>query len=120
MKKQDLETRLILFASAVIDLSESFEGSFANNHLRKQLIRSTTSAALNYGEAQAGESRADFIHKMKVALKELKESFVCIKLLMNRQSLSTVNFSLIHKENNELIAIFTSSVKTASIGSRKV
>ncbi len=55
--------------------------SKAANHLAGQIVRSGTSVALNYGEAQSGESRKDFIHKMKIVLKELRETFVCLKII---------------------------------------
>jgi hypothetical protein len=64
MRKTNLENRLIDFASAIMEISETLPKSYVNNHLCKQLIRSATSSALNYGEAQAGESRKDFIHEV--------------------------------------------------------
>jgi four helix bundle protein len=66
-KKFDIEGRLIDFASAMIDISGALPKTLAGNHLRNQLLRSGTSPALHYGEAQAAESPADFIHKMKSA-----------------------------------------------------
>lgn len=62
----DLEERLIDFACESIETSESLPKTFAGNHIASQLVRSCTSPALNYGEAQAAESRNDFIHKMKI------------------------------------------------------
>jgi len=69
---------------------------------------------LNYGEAQGGESRKDFIHKMKIVLKELRETFICLKMI-SRASLSQMEDKLEKaiKENNELISIFVSSINTA-------
>ena len=113
MRKNDLEDRLIEFASAVIDLTEQLPDTYSAVHLGKQLVRSGTSAALNYAEAQAAESRADFIHKIKVALKELKESFVCLKILKKKQYLDVSNSGFALKEANELISILVTSVKTA-------
>jgi four helix bundle protein len=78
MKKSDLEERLINFAVLVIEIANKMPNTRAGNHLSGQLIRSGTSPALNYGEAQSGESRKDFIHKIKVVLKELRESFICL------------------------------------------
>lgn len=71
MKPLELEERLISFSVLILKLSDNLPSTFAATHLGKQLIRSATSSALNYGEAQAAESRADFIHKMKIVLKEL-------------------------------------------------
>jgi four helix bundle protein len=72
MNRFDLEERLINFAVLIVDISESMPKSYAGNHLSGQLLRSGTSPALNYGEAQGGESRKDFIHKIKIVLKELR------------------------------------------------
>ena len=66
MRPNQLEDRLIQFAIDVILLCKSIDKSFASEHLTKQLIRSATSSALNYGEARSGESTRDFLHKMKM------------------------------------------------------
>ena len=73
-RKFDLEERLLEFASAVIDLSEKLPTSRAGNHVAGQILRSGTSPYPNHGEAEAAESREDFIHKLKVCLKELRET----------------------------------------------
>ena len=114
MDKRDLEERLINFAVLVIEIVEAMPNTRAANHLGSQLLRSGTSPALNYGEAQSGELRKDFIHKIKVVLKELKESFVCFKII-HRTKLYTKEdkLQLALKENNELISIFVTSAKTA-------
>src|SRR3970040_2750742 len=80
-KKYDLEERLIQFALLIIDIVEMLPNTRAGNHLAGQLIRSGTSPAFNYGEAQAAESKYDFIHKVKVVLKELKETRVCLTII---------------------------------------
>lgn len=81
----------------------------------KQLIRSVTSSALNYGEAQGAESKKDFIHKMKVCLKELRESQVNLQILEKSNLVkSKEDFEPIIKESNELVAIFTASIKTTN------
>lgn len=72
MNKFDLEERLIGFSVLIIEIVNEMSNSKSGNHLSGQLVRSGTSVALNYGEAQSGESRKDFIHKMKVVLKELR------------------------------------------------
>ncbi|MBL0268050.1 MAG: four helix bundle protein [Chitinophagaceae bacterium] len=112
-RKYDLEERLINFASDAIDVSEGLPDSFAGKHIAQQLVRSSTSPALNYGEAQAAESRNDFIHKMKVCLKELRETYNCLRLIQKKSWYQEEKLSMHQKENNELIAIFVSSVKTA-------
>jgi four helix bundle protein len=114
MNKRDLEERLISYAVLIVEIVESMPNTRAANHLSGQLLRSGTSPALNYGEAQSGESRKDFIHKIKIVLKELRESFVCLKVIY-RTKLYAVEekLQLALKENNELIAIFVKSAETA-------
>ena len=114
MDKFDLEERLIKFSVTIIEITNTIPKTRAGNHLSSQLIRSGTSAALNYGEAQSGESRKDFIHKMKVVLKELRESMVCLKII-HRTKLykSEGKIQVALKENDELISIFVKSVETA-------
>jgi four helix bundle protein len=80
-KKYDLEERLIKFAARIIIFTNSLPSDFAGNHLRGQLIRSSCSPALNYGEAQGAESQKDFLHKMGICIKELKESKNCLRIL---------------------------------------
>lgn len=114
MTKQDLEDRLIAFSSSVIDITESMSQTYAGNHLSNQLLRSGTSVALNYGEAQGAESRKDFLHKIKVILKELRETMICLKLIKNKHLINT-SFMIdkVVVENNELISIFVKSIQTA-------
>ncbi len=114
MKAIDIEYRLVEYASRVIAMSEAMPKSFAAQHLATQVIRSATSPALNYGEAQGAESNADFIHKLKTCLKELRETMVCLKIIENRGWFGPDKLSDLLKENNELIAIFVASAKTAS------
>jgi four helix bundle protein len=119
MEKRDLEERLINFAVMVVQIVETMNDSRAAGHLSGQLLRSGTSPALNYGEAQSGESRKDFIHKLKVVLKELRESFVCLQIVQRtklNQSGDKVTKAI--SENNELIAIFVASVSTADRNDR--
>ena len=111
-RKFDLEDRLVEFAVSVLDLVESLPETRASMHLSGQLLRSATSPALNYGEAQSAESRKDFVHKLKVILKELRESSVCLRI-MDRRSLLKNHAVL--SESRELVAIFTKSVKTAEL-----
>jgi four helix bundle protein len=114
INKFDLEERLVNFAVIIVEICDNMKETKAANHLSGQLIRSGTSPALNYGEAQGGESRRDFIHKIKVVLKELRESFVCLKIIY-RSNLykSEEKMKLAMNENNELISIFVKSVETA-------
>jgi len=113
-KKFDLEERLINFAVLIVEIVESIPKTRAGNHLAGQLIKSGTLPALNYGEAQSGESRKDFIHKIKIVLKELRETFICLKIIYRvKLYKSEENLKMTLKENDELISIFVKSVETA-------
>ena len=114
MDKFDLEGRLINFAVLIIQICENMKDTKASSHLSGQSIRSGTSSALNYGEAQSGESRKDFIHKIKIVLKELRESFVCLKIIHRSKLCNSEEFiQAAMIENNELISIFVKSAETA-------
>ena len=120
MNKRDLEERLINFSVLIIELVESMPKTKASNHLAGQLLRSGTSTALNYGEAQSGESRRDFIHKLKIVLKELRESSICVKIIYRTKLYQTIEkIELAMKESDELISIFVRSVETAQKNSEK-
>jgi four helix bundle protein len=113
-KRFDLEERLINYSVLITEIVETMPNTRAGNHYAGQLIRSGTSPALNYAEAQSGESRKDFVHKLKIVLKELRETIVCLKIL-NRTNLykskDSVKEAIV--ETNELISIFVKSVETA-------
>ena len=110
----DIEKRLIAFSVRVITMAESLPSGAAAKHLGLQIIRSASSPALNYGEAQNAESIDDFVHKMKICLKELRETFICLKIIEQLVWFPDGKLSPLLDENNELIAIFTASAKTAS------
>lgn len=110
--KYDLEERLINFAILIIDLVGKLPNNYTGRHFGNQLLRSGSSPALNYGEAQAAESDADFIHKMKVCLKELRESQICLKIIKRKPLLVHEIVDKTLKESGELVAIFTSSITT--------
>ncbi|MBU0577434.1 four helix bundle protein [Patescibacteria group bacterium] len=114
MNKYDLEERLIRFAIKMIEIAESVPKTKAGNIIGNQLIRSGTSPALNYGEVQSAESRKDFIHKVKIILKELRETNICLKIIKLKPLLKSSNLLQSGaRECVELISIFVSSVKTA-------
>lgn len=114
MNKRDLEERLIDFAVLIVEIVEGMQNTKSASHLGGQLLRSGTSPALNYGEAQSGESRRDFIHKIKIVLKELRESLVCLKIIHRTRLFSDESSVLAAlKESNELISIFVKSAQTA-------
>jgi len=112
--KQDLEERLIQFGILIIRVTEGMPRTPAGGHLSGQMLRSGTSPALNYAEAKAAESHRDFTHKIKVVLKEIRETWV--NLRMTAGSAIHLDEPLVAAalaESNELVAIFTASVKTA-------
>ena len=81
MNKFELQDRLIDFTVLVIEMSTAIANTRVGNHLSGQIIRSGTSVSLNYAEAQSAASRKDFIHKMTIVLKELRETLVCLKII---------------------------------------
>jgi four helix bundle protein len=114
VKKFDLEERLVKFAVLIISLAESLEVSVAGKYMAGQIIRSGISPALNYGEAKSAESVQDFIHKMKVALKELRETYISL-LIIQAKPLVKKDELIVKclQEGNELISIFVKSIQTA-------
>ncbi len=113
-RKFDLEDQLLEFASAIIDLSEMLPNTRAGNHIAGQILRSGTSPYPNHGEAEAAESRDDFIHKLKICLKELRETRRWARLIKRKawtKNDATLLFVL--GECEELIRIFHSSIQTA-------
>ena len=112
-RKFDLDERLIKFAVTIIDIAESLPKTFAGNHIANQLVRSGTSPALNYGEAQSAESRNDFIHKMKVSAKELRETYNGLRIINTKNWYPEEKIVPVLDENNQLISIFVKSIETA-------
>jgi four helix bundle protein len=113
-KKYDLEDRLVEFTCRMIDVVEALPNTRTGNYIAGQLVRSCHSPAFNYGEAQAAESRNDFIHKLGIVLKELKECRIALKVIIRKELIKPVSkLDGIYKETEELIAIIGKSIKTA-------
>jgi four helix bundle protein len=113
-KKYDLEDRLVEFTCRMIDVVEALPNTRTGNYIAGQLIRSCHSPAFNYGEAQAAESRNDFILKLGIVLKELKECRIALKVIIRKELIKPVSkLDGIYKETEELIAIIGKSIKTA-------
>jgi len=112
----DLEERLISFAIRMITVAENLPQTKSGIHIAGQLTRSGTSPALNYGEAQSAESKKDFVHKMRIILKELRETRICL-LIIIRKPIGKITSEIENdlKECNELIAIFAKSIKTVQL-----
>ncbi len=113
--KYDLEDRLIEFAVSIIKLCEILPNTKSGNHIRSQLLRSGTSPAPNYAEAQSAESRSDFVHKIKISLKELRETKVWLRMISKTDLIDSASMlTPLIKETDELISILITSVKTAT------
>ena len=114
-RRYDLEERLIKFAVAILEVVDLLPNTRAGNHIAGQLVKSGTSPAPNYGEAQGAESRKDFIHKMRISLKELRETFVWLRIIQLRSmTKAKEKLERLLRECEELISIFVASVKTAN------
>jgi four helix bundle protein len=112
-RKFDLEDRLVKFACMCLEICDLLPNSRTGQNLEYQLSKSSTSSALVYGEAQAAESKADFVHKVKVVLKELRESRVNLRIIIEKPVLIHEKLHIVLKEVNELIAIVIKSIETA-------
>ena len=113
MNPKDLENRLILFTVMIIKIADALPDTRAANNIASQIVRSCTSPALNYGEAQSAESTNDFVHKIQVVLKELRETFVALRIIQESGMIKEpAKLNAAISENNELISIFVASINT--------
>jgi four helix bundle protein len=109
----DLEDRLLEFAANIVQFTESLPNTRAGNHIAGQLLRCGTSALSNHGEVEAAESRRDFLHKLRICLKELRETKRWLRLVGRTNKLGTAaNFMICLNEVEELIRIFVASIRT--------
>jgi len=115
MTPEQLENRLINFAVEIIKVSSDLQKNNAGKNMSNQIVRSGTSPALNYGEARSAESRKDFIHKIKIVLKELRETGISLKIIEKAKLYKGKPdiFENVKTECEALISIFVSSTKTA-------
>ena len=113
MNSKELEERLINFAAMVIEFTNSLRRNRAGLTLNDQMSRSCISSALNYGEAGGSESQKDFVHKLQVVLKELRETSMALRIIekSNLSSDKALQKRCLN-ESNELISIFTKSITT--------
>ena len=119
-KNYDLEERLIDFAVRIIQMAEFLPKTRVGKHIEGQVIRCGTSPAPNYGEAQSAESRSDFIYKMKIGLKELRETKVWLRMIVKANLINPASkLDPLLVENNQLISIFVTSIHTASENMKK-
>ncbi len=113
-RKFDLEDRFVDFTCRMIDVVEVLPDTRTGNYIAGQLIRCSHSPALNYAEAQAAESPNDFVHKLRIVLKELKECRVIIKIIGKKELIRPISkLNDVFKETQELIAIVGKSISTS-------
>jgi len=113
-KADALERRLVDFAGEILLLSSKLPRTPQGRHITQQILRSGTAVAANYGEARGAESRADFIHKLRVVFKELNETTIWLELLIKTCPVIAENATVIIRENRELCRIIAASIKTAT------
>lgn len=111
-KGDDIEERLVTFAVRIIKLSGHLPKSQAGKHIGGQILRSGTAPAAHYAEARGAESTKDFVHKLKICLKELNETRVWLKMIAESEMLSNTQLSDIIRECEELCRIINASIKT--------
>jgi len=111
-KGDDIQERLINFAVTIIQLTSQLPKNRAANHISSQILRSGTSPAPNYGEARAGESKKDFVHKLKIVLKELNETTIWLLIMKRSEIASSSTVTPIEQECQELCKIISASIKT--------
>lgn len=109
----DLEERLIDFAVRIIKVADALPDTPVGKHVSRQLLRSGTSPAPNYAEARGAESNADFIHKLKIALKELNETSVWLRVGCRAELIKEERLAELIDENQQLCRILNASAKTA-------
>ena len=121
MNKKDIENRLINFSVEISEWIIQLRKHPTVMHLKDQIIRSSTSAALNYGEAQSAESRKDFIHKVNIVMKELRETQINLSIISRLEMFSgDRKIKELMTENDQLLAIFFRTMQTAKNNLRKM
>jgi four helix bundle protein len=113
MKGENISMRLRHFAAQVIRLCRTFPDDPAAKHILRQLVRAATGGGSNYEEARGAESRADFIHKVGVANKEMREALYWLRLVKDAELVAGEHLEALVREADELVAILTASIKTA-------
>jgi four helix bundle protein len=112
-RTDQLERRFITFAATILDLSAKLPKTPQGRHICNQILRSGTASAANYGEARGAESRADFVHKLRVVFKELNETTIWLEIIAMGSLLPADATAKIVAENRELCRVIAASIKTA-------
>jgi len=110
---EQLQERLIAFSVSVIQIATQLPKTQYGRHISNQMLRSGTATAANYGEARAAESRSDFIHKVRIVLKELNETGVWLQIILRSALIHDEKITSVVAENQELCRIMAASVRTA-------
>ena len=116
----ELQRRLVSFAVKIIELVGHLPKTPAGRHVSGQILRSGTSPAPNYGEARGAESRADFVHKLRIAVKELNETGIWLLIILEARMVPTVLVENLIKENRELGCILGASIRTAQAKASRI
>ncbi|MEM9826652.1 MAG: four helix bundle protein [Planctomycetota bacterium] len=119
MTADEIEDRLIDFAVRVIKLADALPDLPSGKHIGRQLLRSGTSPAPNYAEARGAESPADFVHKLKIAMKELNESKVWLKMVCRAELMASSRITDLIDENQQLCRIVNASISTSKRNNKK-
>jgi four helix bundle protein len=113
--REKLVKRFIEFSVQIHKLEKELNKTYSGRHVYGQLFRSGSSSGANYNEATAAESRADFIHKMQLSLKELRESYYWLRFIISSGLIdsSDQRIQLLLKENTEFLKIIGKAIVTA-------
>jgi four helix bundle protein len=113
MKGENIAARLLVFGAGVVRLCRRLPDDASAKHIARQLVRAATGGGANYEEARGAESRADFIHKVGIANKELREARYWLRLTDEAAIVTDSELAALIREANELVAILTASIRTA-------
>ena len=116
----ELQRRLVSFAVKIIELAGHLPKTPVGGHVSGQILRSGTSPAPDYGEARGAESRADFVHKLRIAVKELNETGIWLLILLEARMVPTVLVENLIKENRELACILGASIRTVQAKASRI
>ena len=119
MASYGLEDRLVRFGATTCQLGNRLPRTPLGQHVALQLARSSTSTFANYGEVQSAESRRDFIHKLAICLKELRETRTWLKFIRKMSLVQAESVDVVLRECEELVAILATSIRTARHNGRK-
>ena len=109
----ELQKRLIGFAVRIIKVAKTLPKTMVAGHICGQLLRAGTSPAANYAEARSAESRADFVHKLKVVLKELNETSVWLEMIALSELIKPARLDEVIDENQQLGKMINASITTS-------